>query len=1310
MAEYNRKPQIFIKRGMNITLPGDRLSNEWFQYLQNMRSYLIGEWRQRPGMTSLGVTSNNEAIYFITRINDNLDGTFRRIVATSAGSVYIDNTGHTTINTSIDSGFSGKKYSSLISRPDRSPKPFLFLGSDTRNSKFSTVGTRTEWGLAAPLTPPIVNTQGLSYTLVDNCNATTGFTAGGVGGAFSASTTNRVNTTLTAVLYDIGSTGMASVVPGSAVNINAGMLLTITQVPGSSEETIVDEVYPVIATTTIAAISYDTGTSGPCTIQLTAPSSGLVRNAIVRINSAEYVRVLSVTEGLDGIPSFRCSTSGTFSATQTVAGAPSFRCFLDLTHNTASTITSGFLQFTPTSAGVATASKTASLNLAVASVTEGGLGVNRPIQSDDFLHIGLRGRFDFLNEIQVRFDVDSATNDFTRNYFFIAIRPPDLQGVIQRTQPAISSQQTQINREQIDAFVKSQLEARGLELNQQRFENLGDLDRKFLDSVNSALGQGFNIGEDNSPVSLPGDSGDQQWTEVFLPISAFQRVGTDITRTWANVAAFQISFDTTSNVAYGIDDIWVGGTHGPDTNDLPGYTYIYRGRNTSTGSRSNPSPPIRSPITTRRRLVDIAVPTYPDSQADVVDIFRIGGNLQEYHLVGVVAPSTTFHDDIPDTAAERNPIIEVDRFKPWPRADLPKSGTANVIGTTFLRTGGDNLNIQWVRGTQIIINGKVYSFYTNPSSTTRVELNENGGNQTNVNWQIPEPALDSQALPAIFGPYAGASGEFLFGVGDTTNPGFVYYTNGNDPESASDKNFIELCPPSEKLMNGVVLDGIPYCFSDIRSWRILPSFSGGQSGGGSDFYPQETAMGKGLMGRWCIDVGDAIYFASFDGIYRSRGDALEDITTDSLAPIFRRDGTNTTFSAPVSSISFSTADEDEHSLIYSFDGLYFTYKGLDGNRYTFYYSFMTQGWVLDTTSPSSILRSAREIRSEDADNVLVGRVDGRLLIRGNSTFTDNGVAISCRVWDREEIWDDLRSTKQVGDTMIDLNPAGATITPTVRYENNTSNDILSNITGSIRDQFIRDINNGSGRIIRGVALDLTWSSGISSPPAIYAWEPAALIKAEESINRASDWDNGGYSGTKWLQGFRLRGDTFGLAKDFQVELDGGTPSETFTFTANGEQVVTFWLTNPAVAHEFRIRGIDPDLWRNMGVEWIFEPEPEMAAVWETQVTSFSLPFFSHIRDMMIAHRSTTDITMIITIDNIGYNYTIPNGGGNRIRSYLPAQGVKGKYHKFRFTSSAPFGLWITDMEVKVGPWGRTDSYTTQRPFGDISRANSGARV
>jgi hypothetical protein len=1301
VAEYNRKPQVLIKRGMNITLPGDRLSQEWFQYLKNVRSYRLGEWRQRPGMVLQ--YSTGEPIYRIDRINNNIDGTFRRIIATQGGTfgnIYVDNPTHNSVSL-VDTGYSLTDFSSVISRPDRSPLPYLFMGNSLRQSKFSPTGVRTEWGLAAPITPPEPFLLSRPTNIIMYGESAGLYT--GVGGTPSSGSASFITTTVTYVLYDTGSTGMASIVPAVFTEaLGIGMVFDL--ILGSTVfNAIIEDIFAPIVDTTIDSIAYDSGSTGLCTIQLATATTGLRKDTLIRLGGSENVRLLSVTDGLDGLPSFRCSTVANFASGASVVGLRSFRAFLTSTivGGGVWTITTRPIDFSVSVPGLPTLTRTFGSPQNFAS------SFGRPLQPEDFICIGLFvNNFNLVTEIQVQFDCDGVTNDFTKNYFFKSLRQPDLQAAINQTVFPTQAQQTGITRSQIDQFIEDKfIDDRspdaGLEL--------GDLNRVGADQLSLALGSGFEIGQDQGPVSGEGTPGNGQWSMLFLPISDFQRVGSDSTRGWANIMAFRLRISCIGTPIVGFEAVWVGGTYGPNTVNLPEYTYVFRGRSSVTGSRSNPSPPNRSPINPKREAVYIQPTPLSDPQADTFDFYRIGGTLTNFHYVGSALAGTQFQDTIPDSIARRNPLLEVDRFKPWPRSDLPKSGTCNVIGTAVKWVSGDTFNMAWVRGTQIIIANRIYSFYTNPASSIFLQLNESGGAQTGVPFQIPDPQLDGQPMTVVFGPYSGASGEFLFGCKDPINPGYLYYTNGDDPESASDANYIELCNPSEKLMGGVVLDGIPYCFSDKRSWRILPSFQGGQSGGGSDFYPQETAMGKGLVGSFGICVGDAIYFVSFDGVYRSRGDVLESLTDESLAPLFNRDGTFISDTGlPVSSIDFTVPDAI--SLTYSFDGIYLSFKARDGNFYTYFMSFLTRGWMQDSIGTGQITRSAREVRTQDSDTVIVGTSGGKIMVRSNLVFRDDLDAISCEVWDREEIWDDLRSTKQLGDTIVDLDPANANITPTLRYENNTSSDVLTVITGNGRDQFVRDINSGSGRIVRGAALDLTWSDGTGGIPRVYAWEPAALVKPEESVNRATDWDNGGYTGTKWLQGFRLRGDTLGLAKSFQVETDGGILVEGFTFTANGEQVVTFWLTNPVVAHEFRIRGTDSDLWRNMGVEWVFEPEPEQASIWETQVTSFDLPFYSHMREVMIAHRSTADITMIVTTDGVSNTYPIPHGSGSRVRSYLPVKSLKAKFHSFRFTSSQPFGLWIKDIEVRVGPWGRTESYTIQRPFGDISRMNSGARV
>lgn len=1319
MAEYNRKPQLMLKKGMNVTLPGDRLSADYFQYIRNVRSFRIGEWRQRPGMSLLYPSLGNP-IYFMSRINNGIDSTFRRVVGVNnagTGELYVDNALHTVLSL-VDTGYSPTQFSSVISRPDRSPTPFMFVANSLRNSKISATGSRSEWGIAAPTSSPNVEPQGLNYRALADLSSTTGWAlSGGIVLSSFSSVTGIVS-----VLYDSGSSGMATIgvsIPNITVNgvvdiITSGLL---------AEECFVLEFNPLVSpivgtnTASIQSIVYDSGSTGLCTITFTGLGSGIKRNTMLKLDhgggTSEHIRVLSVTTALDGTPSIRCSTVNTHIVGHIVNGIASFRAFTVLTHNTLSTVESFFFSFTNLGGFLPTITltrSTSNLDLTQAPMSSGGAASSQLVKADDFLNVAIFADFGVVDEVQIQFDADGS--GFLGDYYYVSIRQADLIGSYFLSSQSIASQQQQASREQLDSSIKVRDRDRDIFKFPPSVGGLGDLGSSDTNATEQYFGLPTTITTDAGPVTTASFS-KIGTVNLQIPISQFQHVrGTpNASLQFINGIRFVFKYNGTSVVTTLIESFSIGGTFEPNTKDLPLYSYVYRARNTSTGARSNPSPPTRSPIESIRRRTLVTVPAHPDPQVDAIDIFRIGGILPNYHLVGTLTNgATVFEDNIPDSTAIRNPILEVDRFKPWVTSDTPKSGVCNVTGTSVTYVSGDLFDTSWVRGSQIIINGKLFTIYSNPSSTTRLELNESAGAGTNLRFQVQDPILDGRTYPAVFGPFAGASAEFIFAVGDSRNPGFLYWTNPNDAESTSDLNFIELCPPSEELMNGVILDGIPFCFSDKRAWRILSSFQGGQTGGSSTFYPQETAIGRGLAARNGICVGDAIYFVSFDGIYRTRGDAIDSLTDESLASLFDRDGTFLfDFTVPVSPVNF-TVPEDI-SLTYSFDGIYFTYQGRDTALYTFFYSFLTGGWTLDSIATGSILRSSREIRTQDADNVIVGTTGGKVMIRSNSVFRDDADSISCEIWDREEIWDDIRSTKQVGDVMIDMDPGFASITPTMRYDSNTASDVLTTFGGGgVRDQFTKDINSGSGRVVRGAALDLTWSNGISGIPKFYAWEPSALIKAEETSNRATDWDGGGYTGTKWLQGFRLKGDTAGLAKAFQVEIDGGTFVESFSFNANGEQVQTFWLNNPVVAHEMRIRGTDDDLWRNMGIEWIFEPEPEQAAVWETQVTSFDLPFFHHMREAMIAHRSTSDVTMLVTTDGVSNSYVIPHGSGQRIRSYLPVKSIKTKYTKFRFTSAQPFGLWIKDIECKVGAWGRTDPYTTQRPFGDISRENGGARI
>lgn len=1303
-SSYDRRPQLATLRGMNVTLPGDRLGLEWCQLLRNLRCYRAGEWRQRPGLQRQ-FQGGADPVLFMRRLNDPITGGFKIITANEAGEVY-DETG-----TLLDSGYGAEGYSSSVVRPDASPQPFLFLANAERQGKFDVNGARTNWGLPSPTAEPVAEIELQTYAVIDDCESAASFT--GVGGAVSAQL--RMTTTITNIIYDAGTNRWACVQPAAMdENWQPGMRVLMATNP---ETVIVERVFPQVKNTTVAAISYDTGAAGLCTIQPTVPTLGLQRDMLLLLGAAsEPVRVLSVTDGPGGVPSFRCSTVGTIAAGDAITGVRSFRAAFDGPHLPGETMSSNYVQLAVAGAGLAAVERIVTLDLTATNFVYG-----RPMQEDDFVHISIFVEdWSLVTELQLQFNIDATVIDWQNNYFFKSIRPPDLQTAIAQTGSSLTAQQQQIQREQIDQYTQqSSDQPSGYVYDYER----SPLTQDYYNQPDNGLGLLSSTGQ--GPLSSPGTSGLGQWTELKIALKEFEKVGSDSTRGWKDVNGFRVTANTTAAVDIGIDAMWIGGTFGPDfqvgnvntpNEQAPtaGLNYIYRFRNTQTGSTSAFSPPLRSPVYPHREGVLITGQIgYPDLQADVVDYFRIGGTLDNYYYVGTAPVSSPqLLDTIDDASAGRNEIAELDRFQPWPVTDLPQSGTCDVIGTTVIITSGV-LDTSYTRLNQIIINGNTYTFYTKPSAADRVELNESGGYLTGVAWQMPNPTLEGEPLPVTFGPYSGQSGQYLFGLGDQHNPGVLYYTLGNDPEACSDAGYIEISTPDDPLIGGGILDGVIYVWSASRgSWRIYPSDLGGQSGAGSLFYPQSTRMGKGLASPWAVAFGDAIYWVAQDGVWRSNGDATESLSADSLSALFKHDGTYVE-GGPFQGlypISFTQADQRWLSLIYSKDGIYLTYRGIDGGFYNLVYNFMSQGWSLDNYL-QDVHRFARE-DGDAVDRVLAGAADGSVYSFESTLALDDGEAIGCAFVGRAEDWDDTRAQKLVGDNMIDVAPGGNTLMASLQVDNASGSVALqpSTITGTSREQFVRDLNDGGGWLARNVALEMTWQTVADSLTKLYEWQPAALRKPEYSQLRATDWDNAGVMGNKWLQGVRITCDTYTALKTFRVETDGAFTLADLSVTTQGEQTVAFSFP-PGTTHQMRLVGNDDLPWRIMAIEWVWEPEPELAQYWHTQFMCLEQVGYMHIRDILVALRSTSDVFMFISWDeSTEDSYVIPSTAGERQKVYMPVLGKKGKLAHFRFFGVSPFSLYLPDIEVRTKSWGLGGAYQTLKPFGDMAHTNGGARI
>lgn len=1431
MAEFQRKSIKFTTRGIQISRPVDLLDEGYFLSLKNVRVQQDGAIQQRPGLTAVTSPAVDTPIHSIRRLNNDVAGASQAAALVVGGGtkLYTSDYPFSTL-TERDTGYSGNPLSIVPTRPSSSPEPWMYIGDSSKMRKINVAGTDYPIGIAPPNTAAAAALGIPTRKVISDFDTAAGWTQGGTAGAPSVTADNRVNTTIAAILYDSGTTGWALVKPTAMTDdIQPGLRLTFG---AAAEIAVVEQVFSPVADSTIGSITYDSGTSGLCTIQLGVPSPiGIAPNMLLyNSTQTEYVRVLDVTAGPDGLVSFRCSTAATFAATNVIQGPASFRAYLTGTRAGGDALKATFMTSAVTT-GIGYVDATSALDLSVSSAS------GRPYAEDDEIHCSIRvDHLTALTEGRLYFDVDGSTNDFTQNYFYFAFRPNDLTGAIANLQTTLAAEQIALQREieelrnnQRDLLQEVKLsyyQPPGFELDWK-----GSLITKAMiesgygdpnwPGDTSKFGQG-GAGPSGLGPGLPGDptggsaspgqtaSGDSQWSELKFKLKDLVRVGSDTTKTLRDVKAIRVQVNVTAAINLDMDSWWIGGSYGPDAQENP-ITYRWRYRSSTTGAVSNPSPGLRSGVEPHREQVVLTgLTASSDSQVDFKDIYRRGGTLLDWTYVGSVAnATTTFTDNYLDDELFSNPILEFDNFQPFPVLDTPKAGTCNVSGTKVTRASGDNFNTSWAPGSIIIIDGVAYTLYASPTSTTVLETVENVGTKSGVAFTLPSPTLQGQPLPVLFGPYGGGeTGIFIFALGSTQQPGTLFWTKGNDPDSAPTANQLEITSPSEPLVAGCIYDGRPYVFTSERMYVINRSFDGT-----SDFVAQEVANSKGVIGRWCVAVGEKIFFVSKDGIYATDGTGtVKSLTDAGLYNFFPHDaGANTLVGLEYQGlIALDITAPKFFRLSQSNDFLYFIYK-TSGVYYTLVYDLRREAWFQEVYSPTIVCYYQQE--GDGQYGSFFGLSNGTVYKYGTGADTS-----SHRVLTPFYDLGDSRSQKLIRDIVIDADRGGFGATPagtlTVKiYINNNLSTVYQTFTlsggasGAGRQQAIIDVNSGIGVLARTIALELTWTDAVTM--ALYEWSPSWLVKSEQTEARFTDWTDAGIPGDKRVTGFIIDADTYNNNKSIQIQYDGGVVAQTFTVNHNGQRKIAYALATPFIAKLLRLGpwtpgvGADETPWYLEGVDWIYELVPEFLAlqpdysddgdprakwlqgfeleadtggsnvtltlqgdgatletftanhngrlvvpysltpsasgqlpivhemrllpngnirVWKINwvwvpeaelVKNYITPGmvlepgrdvmnplgFYHLKDCYITHRSTSDITFVISVDGTDTTMTIPNSGGLHRKTYLVLPVLKGKSFQFRLTSTTNFRLYADDSEVRAKVWGSEGDYQVFHPFG-----------
>lgn len=1362
MAEYQRTPQRFFCQGISL-LPADALAAGKLPFAQNIRSYEEGTIQPRYGLAARSSAALSGAVLSIIRLNDPTPYASRpalRFIGTSGGGrLYAAPPADAAAPyPEIDSGYSGNPLSGVVTVPSTSPQPWLYIGDSVKQRKYNVNGLIYPIGTAQPAAAadePIALLQPPGVTVISELNSAAAWTEVGAIAA-APSDVARVATTISAVVYDSGGTGYASIGATDMANIGVGARLALA----SAEIVLVTDVLVAITTTTIAQIVYDAGTTGLCTIQpvaslgtgqldgpsyqdylgrtrpVDAAAAGIagttpqatarVRqvdfpvNCLVQINGGEVVRILSVALGKDGVQSFRCRTAGTATGGMSLVGVPGFRAATTGTRGAGDAIDAEAIQqvLTPvTQATVVGGVQAAALAVNLATIN------GRATLPDDDLHLSFRADLlSVVTEIRIYLDVNAAAVNFTDNYYQYAWRANDIISAIQGTNAATTStiqdaRQDAILQNQIDQAVQP---TPGVSYAQPKTDDsaLGRPTSSRAPTTPTAPGQ---PGRATALTATSGQLalGNNQWIELKCKIRDLTRVGTDASRTLANVGGVQVLVAValaTTPVTVQYNAAWIQGGFGADVGDTATpYVWCYRFRSSLTGAVSNPSAPTRGGVVPRRQRVTLTGSASGDAQIDLVDWFRLGGALTGWTYTGTVPVSTAYNDDNSDSAIDGGESLRFDFFQPWPVWDLPRRGTGTIAGTALVRETGDAFNAAWAPGTAITVNGQTTTLYASPSTADLLHVAANCGTGNGISWTIKEPTILARPLPALWGGPIGGN-VFLFACGDTTDPGSIKWTHGNNPEVTSDANWLSITSGSEPLQHGCLYDGTAFVFSTENLYRLEPAFDRP-----STFTAQETACGRGLWTRWAFCLApEGIYFLAKDGIYLTAwGAPAQAITDPDLRVLFPNDGTVGSAMNGIDPPDMTLGTTLRLSYV---DGtVYFDYHttGSPTDRRTLLYETATKRWFYDRYARSGITIRAWEPGSGVHDQIL-GAADGQIYQYLDSALIDVDTPIDYAAWTPWADGGDARRQKRFGDVFLNVDPGaavtGITVIPTYNDGESTlaPQVIGTGLTG--RQPLIVGVNGGDGQLARNLGVQIAGqiTANDHDRPLFYLWEPSFLAKVESVTRRGTDWDNLGYQGAKFVQGMILRADTFGAAKLLTIEYDGGTAALTIAATHAGEIAIAYPHANggwaPFMAELVRLVGADDLPWQLYDVRWVYEPAPDAATEWRTQPTTHDLPGYLSVRDMLVAHQSTAELTLTVSYTGGPVQiYAIPASLGAYARTYVVMQAGKGRAVTYRLTSTQPFRLFQKDMSVRVQGWGVPSGYLSALPFGGPSRA-AGAQV
>lgn len=534
----------------------------------------------------------------------------------------------------------------------------------------------------------------------------------------------------------------------------------------------------------------------------------------------------------------------------------------------------------------------------------------------------------------------------------------------------------------------------------------------------------------------------------------------------------------------------------------------------------------------------------------------------------------------------------------------------------------------------------------------------------------------AQPLPILFGPFDDGT---VCGLGDPHQPGFLYASlPGEIDHWPSTGGFaIEVCAPSEELMNGCLAGGQGFVLSRERGYTVHTNLTGG-----AGIVATPSGCVPGLAARWGFCVGPGgVYYVARDGVRVTNGGDSA-ILTEALRSLFE----NRTVRG-VAPIDFSVPAAIRLSL-YDTD-LWFLFQDTTGTRQCYVFSLVYRYWrPYAFAHPIAVVYQDEtqegDLSAEGALKAIFGGTAGTLYTYGG--FTDDGTPIPFAVRTGAWSWGRPREEKLLGDLVLEADLQGLTLTMQTFLNTEAVANLAQTVTGGAgRTRFIFDPFGTTPQHARNVSIDLSGTAPTTAQAFLSFVGMGYVIQPEVTMNRATTWEP--LSTTEgYCYGVLIDCDTGGTDRTILVEYDlAGVIATAAVLTVNSSGRHKQWYSWPVVhAQLVRLRPTgDCQPWMLFNVEWISTPEPPRIAGWDTNHEDLGDSYYTGL-DLEL-DTFGQDKLLQVTVDGIpipGSPFTVNRNG--HLHQHLTFTPGRGHVYRFVGIDDNPGLLyshkWIVEQE------------------------------